>query len=458
MFWSRYRPHVVATLSLGLPLIGSHLARMAIGVSDTVMIGWYGVEELAALVIATSFLIILFFLGMGFGTGVMGLIATSIARGDETEVRRGTRMALWLSGIFSLLVMPPMWFAEPILLALGQTPLISEMSQDYLRIAGWGLLPMLAGLTLNSYLAALERTQVVMWVTLAGLPLNVAMNWVFIFGNLGAPELGVRGAAIASLSVQVTQLLMLVGYAAWLPVARKYNLFQRFWRPDWPAFWAIFRLGLPIGVTMLAEGGLFVASNVMMGWIGTKELAAHGIAIQIASITFMAHLGLSNAATVRIGQAKGRGDAAWMRDAGVTVTALSMGFAVLAVALYLIFPDALVRMYLDPADPETPVIVAIGAMLLFYAALFQLTDALQVVALGLLRGVHDTRVPMWIAGFSYWVVGMPIAWGLAFPLGFGAPGLWLGLVAGLSVAAVLLLIRFWRGWRRGDWTAQPPAV
>ena len=458
MFWSRYRPHVVATLSLGLPLIGSHLARMAIGVSDTVMIGWYGVEELAALVIATSFLIILFFLGMGFGTGVMGLIATSIARGDETEVRRGTRMALWLSGIFSLLVMPPMWFAEPILLALGQTPLISEMSQDYLRIAGWGLLPMLAGLTLNSYLAALERTQVVMWVTLAGLPLNVAMNWGFIFGNLGAPELGVRGAAIASLSVQVTQLLMLVGYAAWLPVARKYNLFQRFWRPDWPAFWAIFRLGLPIGVTMLAEGGLFVASNVMMGWIGTKELAAHGIAIQIASITFMAHLGLSNAATVRIGQAKGRGDAAWMRDAGVTVTALSMGFAVLAVALYLIFPDALVRMYLDPADPETPVIVAIGAMLLFYAALFQLTDALQVVALGLLRGVHDTRVPMWIAGFSYWVVGMPIAWGLAFPLGFGAPGLWLGLVAGLSVAAVLLLIRFWRGWRRGDWTAQPPAV
>lgn len=449
---SRYRLHIIATLSLGLPLIGSHLARMAIGVTDTVMIGWYGVEALAALVIATSFLMILFFLGMGFGTGVMGLIATSIAKGDETEVRRAARMALWLSGMFSLAVMPLMWWSEPILLALGQTPLTSELSQNYLRIAGWGLLPMLAGLTLNSYLAALERTQVVMWVTVAGIPLNIALNWMLIFGNFGAPELGVRGAAIASLSVQMVQLVMLVAYAAWLPMARKYNLFQRFWKPDWQAFFAVARLGWPIGLTMVAEGGLFVASNIMMGWIGTQELAAHGIALQIVSITFMAHLGLSNAATVRIGQAKGRGDSAWMRDAAVTVIALSVAVAAVAIAIYLIFPEFLVQLYLDPTEPQAPAIVAIGAGLLFYGALFQLTDALQVVALGLLRGVHDTKIPMLIAGFSYWIVGMPVAYGLAFVVGIGAPGLWLGLVFGLSCASVLLLLRFWRGHARGDWT------
>lgn len=449
---SRYRPHIIATLSLGLPLIGSHLARMAIGVSDTVMIGWYGVEALASLVIATSFLILLFFLGMGFGTGVMGLIATSIAKGDETEVRRAARMALWLSGGYSLIVMPLMWWSEPILLALGQTALTADLAQDYLRIAGWGLLPMLAGLTLNSYLAALERTQVVMWVTVAGIPLNIALNWVLIFGNFGAPELGVRGAAIASFSVQVMQLLMLVGYAAWLPMARQYNLFQRFWKPDWQAFFSVARLGWPIGLTMVAEGGLFVASNVMMGWIGTLELAAHGIALQIVSITFMAHLGLSNAATVRIGQAKGRGDRSWMRDAGITVTVLSIAVAFVAIAIYLIFPEYLVGLYLDPNEPRAPMIIAIGANLLFYGALFQLTDALQVVALGLLRGVHDTKVPMWIAGFSYWIVGMPIAYGLAFILGIGAPGLWLGLVFGLSCASVLLMMRFWRGHARGDWT------
>lgn len=456
--FGRYSSHVAATMSLGLPLIGSHLARMAIGVSDTVMIGWYGVGPLAALVIATSFMIILFFLGMGFGTGVMGLIATAIASGNEAYVRRATRMALWLSGIFSVLVMPLLWWSQPILLFLGQTPLTAELSQDYLRIAGWGLLPMLAGLTLNSYLAALERAQVVMWITVLGLPINIGLNGMLIFGNLGMPELGVRGAAIASLTVQCVQLLALVAYAAWLPETRKYNLFQRFWRPDWQALGAVLRLGLPIGITLVAEGGLFVASNVMMGWIGTQQLAAHGIALQIVSITFMAHLGLSNAATVRIGQAKGRGDAVWMGDAAVTVIALSLAVAVLAMAIYLTIPGALVRLYLDPANPQSAAIISIGAGLLFYAALFQLTDAMQVVALGLLRGVHDTRVPMWIAGFSYWVVGMPVAYGMAFRAGIGPAGLWMGLVVGLSVAAILLMWRFWRGHARGDWTPARPAV
>ncbi|WP_134678467.1 MATE family efflux transporter [Paracoccus ravus] len=458
MTLDRYAPHLRATLALGLPLVGSHLARMAIGVADTVMVGWYGVEELAALVIATSFFHILFFLGMGFGIGVMGVIAEAIARGDETEVRRATRMALWLSIIHPVLVLPLMWFSEPILLAIGQEPVVAALAQDYLRIAGFGLLPVLCGLTLNSYLAAMERPQVVLWITLAGLPVNVLLNWVLIFGNFGAPELGVRGAAIASVSVQVLQLVLLVGYAAWLPAARKYRLFRRFWRPDWADLRKVFLLGLPIGLTMVAEGGLFVGSNVMMGWIGTQALAAHGIALQLASITFMLHLGMSNAATVRIGQARGWGDAQWMRDAAVTVTAVSVGAAVLAVILFLALPRTLVGLYLDAGDPETPALIAIGAGLMFYAALFQLTDALQVIALGLLRGVQDTRVPMVIAAISYWLVGIPVAYGLAFALGLGPKGLWLGLVAGLTVASVLLMRRFWRGHARGDWTPAPAAV
>jgi MATE family multidrug resistance protein len=458
MQMNRYRPHILATLSLGLPLIGSHLARMAIGVGDTVMIGWYGVEPLAALIIAGSFFHILFFLGMGFGTGVMGLIASHIASGNETEVRRGARMALWLSAGFALAVMPLMWFSEPILLSLGQTPMVSALAQDYLRIAGWGLGIVLGQLTLNSYLAALERTQVVMWVTLAGLPANIALNWVLIFGNLGAPELGVQGAAIASVTVQVLQLVLLVMYAHWLPMARKYHLFQRFWRPDWQAMGQIASIGWPIGVTMVAEGGLFVASNIMMGWIGIPQLAAHGIALQITSITFMAHLGLSNAATVRVGQAKGRGDRAWMRDAAITVIWMSLVFAAIAISIYMLFSHQLVRMYLDPADPQAALIVTIGASLLMYAALFQLTDAFQVIALGFLRGVHDTQVPMWMAGFSYWGVGMPVAYWLAFPMGFGPAGLWLGLCAGLTLASVLLMWRFWRGHARGDWTRPRAAV
>ncbi|WP_374425617.1 MATE family efflux transporter [Paracoccus sp. (in: a-proteobacteria)] len=458
MTMARYVPHLRATLALGLPLVGSHLARMAIGVADTVMVGWYGVEELAALVIATSFFHIMFFLGMGFGIGVMGLIAAAIARDDEIEVRRSTRMALWLSILFALLAMPPLWFSEPILLAIGQKPEVAALAQDYLRIAGFGLLPVLCGLTLNSYLAAMERAQVVLWITLAGLPVNVFLNWVLIFGNLGAPELGVRGAAIASVSVQALQLVLLVAYAGWLPAARKYHLFQRFWRADWAEFRAVFWLGLPIGLTMVAEGGLFVGSNVMMGWIGTRELAAHGIALQLASITFMLHLGMSNAATIRAGQAKGLGDATLMRDGAITVTAVSFVIAVIAVAVFVLFPRQLVGLYLDSSDPETPVLIGIATGLMFYAALFQLTDAMQVIGLGLLRGVQDTRVPMIIAAISYWLVGMPIAYGLAFVAGLGPAGLWLGLVAGLTVAAILLMRRFWRGLARGDWTRDGHAV
>lgn len=448
----RFAPHVVATLSLGLPLIGSHLARMAIGVSDTVMIGWYGVQPLAALIIAMSLFQVLFFLGMGFGTGVMGLIATHIASGNEPEVRRGARMALWLSVGFALAVMPLMWFSDPLLQALGQPPEISALAQQYLRIAGWGLLGVLGQLTLNSYLAALERIAVVMWVTLVGLAINIALNWVFIFGNLGMPELGVQGAAITSVTVQMLQFLALIAYAWWLPEARKYHLFQRFWRPDWQALREVARIGWPIGLTMVAEGGLFVASNVMMGWIGTEPLAAHGIALQITSITFMVHLGLSNVATVRVGQAKGRRDAQGMRDAALTVIALALVSALVAIAIYLAAGRMLVGAFLDGADPQSPAIIAMGAMLLVYAALFQLTDALQVVALGFLRGVHDTRVPMVIAGFSYWAVGMPVAYGLAFPLGVGPAGLWLGLCVGLTLAAIMLMWRFWRGLGRGDWT------
>ncbi len=458
MTMARYAPHLRATLALGLPLVGSHLARMAIGVADTVMVGWYGVEELAALVIATSFFHIMFFLGMGFGIGVMGLIAAAIARDDEIEVRRSTRMALWLSILFALLAMPPLWFSEPILLAIGQKPEVAALAQDYLRIAGFGLLPVLCGLTLNSYLAAMERAQVVLWITLAGLPVNVFLNWVLIFGNLGAPELGVRGAAIASVSVQALQLVLLVAYAGWLPAARKYHLFQRFWRADWAEFRAVFWLGLPIGLTMVAEGGLFVGSNVMMGWIGTRELAAHGIALQLASITFMLHLGMSNAATIRAGQAKGLGDAKLMRDGAIAVTAVSFVIAVIAVAVFVLFPRQLVGLYLDSSDPETPVLIGIATGLMFYAALFQLTDAMQVIGLGLLRGVQDTRVPMIIAAISYWLVGMPIAYGLAFVAGLGPAGLWLGLVAGLTVAAILLMRRFWRGLARGDWTRDGHAV
>ncbi len=434
-----------ALLVLGLPIIGSHLAQIAMHITDTVMLGWYSVEALAAAVLGATLFFTLFVVGSGFAWAVMPMVAAAVANGQDTEVRRTTRMALWLSLLFGAAIMPALWFSGTVLGGLGQEPALAAATQGYLRIAGWGIFPALIVMVLKSYLAAQERTQVVLWITVLGAVLNGLLNWALIFGNWGAPELGLRGAAFATLATQCLTLVLTLAYALWLPQLRRHTLFVRFWRPDWPAFAAVFRLGWPIGLTSLAEAGLFSASALMMGWVGTRELAAHGIALEIVSVTFMFHLGLANAATVRAGQAHGRQDRAQLRLVGRTAIGLSLFFSTIAIVLFLTVPEPLVRVFLDAADPLTPQIVAIGVSLLAVAALFQLADGGQVMALGLLRGVQDTRVPMIHAAFSYWLVGIPASYVLGFTLGLGAPGIWLGLVVGLVLAGVLMMTRFWTG-------------
>lgn len=438
------RAHARATLVLGLPLIGSHLAQMGLHVVDTIMLGWYGVEALAAGVLGASTFFILFILGSGFAQAVMPMVASAMGRGDEVQVRRDTRMGLWLSIAFGLILYPVFWYSEAILLALRQDPHLSELARDYLRVVGLGMVPALLVMVLKSYLAALERTQVVLWVTVAAVGVNIAANWALIFGNWGAPELGVTGSAVATVIVQVLSLLALAGYAAFLPALRRFALFQRFWRPDWVAMKQVFRLGWPIGLTGLMEGGLFHAAALMMGWIGTIELAAHGIALEVTAMCFMIHVGLSNAATVRTGRFDGAGDAQGLRDGAKVALALSQGLGLGVIACFVLFPAQIIGLFLAADNPQLPQIVAYGTVLLLLAALFQVADAGQVMALGLLRGIRDTRVPMVIAAVCYWVVGIPASYVLAFPLRLGGPGLWLGLVIGLTLAAAALLVRFWR--------------
>ena len=440
-----YAGHARALLVLGLPLVGSHLAQMALHVTDTVMLGWYSVDALAAVVLGASSFFIVFILGSGFAFAVMPMVAAALGRGEEAQVRRDTRMGMWLSILFALATYPLFWWSGPILRALGQDPYIADLAQDYLRIAGTGMTASLLVMVLKSFLSALERAGIVLWATVAGVFLNILVNWMLIFGNWGAPELGVRGAAIASVATQVLTFALLAVYAMAVPVARRFTLFARFWRPDWPAFVQVFRLGWPIGLTGVAEGGLFQASALMMGWIGTVELAAHGIAIEVAGLAFMVHLGLSNAATVRIGRADGQGDMVSLRDGALTAIGMSMVFGLCIVVLFLAVPEAIVALFLDTTQPRARDIVVFGSVLLAVAALFQIFDAMQCMALGLLRGVQDTNGPMWIAAFSYWIVGVPTSYVLAFPLGMGGVGLWLGLVIGLAVASILLMHRFWRG-------------
>ncbi len=436
-----YTGHARAILWLGLPLIGGHLAQFAIGLTDTVMLGWYGVAELAAITLSASYFFVLFILGAGFALAVMPMVAAAAASQDEVAVRRITRMGLWLSLGYAVLALPAMIWAGSILRVLGQGDEVSTLAAQYLRVAGWGLIPALLVMVLKSYLAALERTQVVLWITLAAAATNALANYALIFGHWGAPELGIIGAAIASVLSQAVSLAAVIAYAALALPA--HSLFRRLWRPDWEMFGRVFRLGLPIGLTTLSEVSLFSASALMMGWLGTVPLAAHGIVVSISSGTFMVHLGLGNVATIRAGNAFGRGDRAHLARGGVVVTALSLGFAVLTILAFLLFPVPLLSLYMEDANPERQAIIGIGVGLLAIAALFQLVDSAQAMALGLLRGVQDTRVPLLIAVLSYWAVGIPSSYLLGFVFGLGGIGIWLGLVIGLACAGLLLMRRFW---------------
>ena len=444
--WRTYRPHVAGLLGLGLPLIGSHLAQVAIGVTDALMLGWYDVEALAAATLAHSIWFVIFILGSGFAFAVMPMVAQAIGSGDDRQVRRVTRMGMWISILFGLAVMPALIWSRPLLELMGQTEIVATLAQTYLAITAVAMVPALLVMVLKSYLSSLERTQVVLWITLAGAGVNIALNYILIFGKLGLPEMGIAGAATASLTVHVLSFLAFAVYAA--QVTREHTLFARFWRPDWEAFWQVFRLGWPIGITNLAETGLFAATAVMMGWLGPVPLAAHGVAIQLASLTFVVHLGLSQAATVRAGAALGRGDLDFLRLGARAVTGLSILFAIVTMVVYLSVPELLVGLFVDPADPRRPEILAIGVVLLSVAALFNTVDGLQVIALGLLRGLQDTRTPMILAAVSYWVFGFPAGYVFGFVLDFGAPGVWAGLVCGLAVAALTLLWRFWAEFAR----------
>lgn len=436
-------PNAKALLALGLPIVGSHLAQMALHVTDTMLLGRYGVAELAAVTLAGSAFFVLFIFGAGFGQGVLPLVASALGRGEEVEIRRDVRMGLWLSLFYGVAIYPLFWVSESWLRALGQTPDVARLGQEFLRIAGPGMAPALIVMTLKSYLSAMGRTQVVLWVTVAAVGVNLAVGWVLIFGHLGLPELGVRGAAVATLTVQILSALALGVYAHRQPALAAHRIFQRFWRADGAALARVFRLGWPIGVTGLAESGLFSGASLMMGWIGEEALAAHGIAMQVAALAFMVHLGLSNAATVLAGRAEGAGDALRLREVATTAIVLSVGFGLAMITLFLSAPLPILGLFLDTAQPEAAGILRLGATLLALAALFQMGDAMQVMALGLCRALHDTRVPMAMAGVSYWVIGIPCSYVLGFPLGFGAVGIWAGLVVGLAAASASLMWRFW---------------
>lgn len=435
--------HIRATLSLGIPLIGAQLAQLGIHTTDVVIVGQLGAVPLAAMVLAGQFFFTIFIFGSGFSMAVIPMVAQAYGRSDVISVRRSIRMGMWVAILYTLLTAPLFYHAETILLSLGQKPEVASLTAGYVRIIQFGLLPALLFAVLRALVSATGRARIVLWVTLGILVLNAILAYCLVLGHFGFPALGMTGAAIVAVIVQWVSFLAMVVYLQTREETKRYELFIRFWRPDWQAFREVLHLGLPISVTVLAEVSLFTGASLLMGRIGTIELAAHGIALQLASIAFMIPLGLSQAATVRVGVAHGRGNHGELVRAAITVTSIAAVLSLTGGVLFMAIPQVLAGAFLNEHTPDAAEVLAYAGPLVAIAGIFQLVDGLQAIASGLLRGLKDARVPMIMALVAYWPIGFLLAWLLAFPLGVGGTGIWIGFVMGLSSAAIMLCLRFY---------------
>ena len=439
-----WRDEVFATLALAWPMILTNLAQVALQTTDVVMMGWLGAEALAAGALGSNLYFAFMIFGLGLITAVSPMVAREVGarRYSVREVRRTVRQGLWSAIAVSIPIWVVLWQTEPILLLLRQDAALSARAAEYMHAFQWAILPFLAYLVLRSFLSAMERPLWALWAGAIGFVANAVAAWCLIFGKLGFPRLELVGAGIATTFSSAVMFAVLAAVVLLDRRFRRYRLFGRFWRADWPRFRQLWRLGLPIGATLLFEVTIFNAAVFLMGIIGTAALAAHMIAIQVASLAFMVPLGFGQAVTVRVGRAYGARDAEAIARAGWTAYALGVGFMGVTALIMISAPRLLVGGFLDLSRPENAPVAELAVTFLAIAALFQLADGAQAVGSGMLRGLHDTRVPMWIAAIGYWGVGLPLGALLAFPLGFGGAGIWMGLASGLAVVAALMTLRW----------------
>ena len=446
-----WRREMAETFTLAWPLVLTQLAQTAIYSTDVIMIGQLGATELAASALAVNLYSVLLFTGMGLVTAAAPLVAAELGarRHSVREVRRTVRMALWAAFLFAVPASVLLWNCETILLALGQDPELSRLSGEFMRALQWALFPALVIIVLRNFVAALGRPILPLLVTIVGIAINLLGNWVLIFGKFGFPALGLIGSGFASTITFTLMALVLAGVILFHRSFRRTHIFGRLFKPDWERLGEIVRIGTPIAFTLAFEVTVFSAAVYLMGLIDQTSVAAHAIALQIAAISFMVPLGISQATTIRVGMAYGARDARWVTLAGWTSLAMAMAFMTLAALTIWAIPRDLAGLFLDDSNPANGPVLDLAVKFLFIAAIFQLADGAQVVGAAMLRGLQDTRVPMVYAAIGYWLVGLGGGAFLAFGTGWQGEGVWTGLAAGLAAVAVLMMWRWSRRRRLG---------
>jgi MATE family multidrug resistance protein len=444
-----WRDELIETIKLALPIALTQLGQVAMMTSDLALLGRLGNEIVAASALAHTILFAFFIVGMGLVSAVSPLASQAFGARDPRMVRRALRAGLWVATLLGVPVTLSQLYGEEMLLALGQTPDAARLAASYLHGLAWCIVPAWWFIALRGFMQSVNRPEPGLWITLVAIPANTVLAYALIYGEFGLPRLEMFGAGLGTAIINLGMCIAAVWVCYACRPFKKFRVLGRFWRPDWSLFWRLLAIGAPISGTMLLEFGVFAAAALLMGLIGTEALAAHQIAITTASILFMVPFGVSMAATVRVGHAVGRRDADATRRAGLAAIALGMAFMAAMTLLVALVRHVIPLLFLGLDTPASDTTLQLAALLLAVGASFFIADGVQTVAVGALRGLNDTRMPLLFAAICFWLIGFSACWGLGFTAGLGPAGIWIGLSIGLMVYAILLIRRFHALTRRG---------
>ncbi len=431
-------------LGLAAPLSLIFLGQVAIGATDTIMIGRLGYETLAGAALSLNIYLLASMIAIGLIVASTPLLARAASARDTDQFRHCIHHSWLLAVVVSSLLCLGLYFVGPILLLLGQQPHLVDIGVEYMDIMRWSLIPAMLMIALRNLFSSLQQPLPALVIMGIAVLLNVLLNYLLIFGHWGLPAMGVQGAGTASVLVNLFMVVSLLAIAALRPEFRPYKLFSSGFRFDPELVARLVRIGAPISLAFLLEEGLFSASILLMGFINSESVAAHQIAIQVGSVTYMFILGIGNAATVRVGDAMGRRDPLAVIRSGWIAVGLGASMMLLLALFIWSFPQLIVSIFIDTLDPENARVIELAAGFLAILAIFQVMDGIQLTAVGALHGFPDTRIPMLMGALSFWVVGVGLAVTLGFVLDWQGVGIWAGLAAGLGLMALLSSWRFHR--------------
>jgi len=431
------KKHIISTFQLAYPVIIGQLGIIMMGVVDSLMVGKLGAAPLAAASLGNSLAFIILIIGIGVSLAVTPLVAIAVGSNKFEDCGVYFRQSLLVNSVLSIIIAFAIYFGADLIHYFNQPLEVQYQAKYFMRIIGFSAIPLMIFQTYKQFIEGLSVMRPAMIIVLLANLINAFGNWVLVFGNLGLPALGLNGSGWATFASRVFMALALMGFVMNNKFFKKYDVSFHFKSINWPVIKKILSLGLPSGIQYFFEVGAFSFAVIMVGWLGTKQLAAHQIAINLASISFMAVLGISVAGSIRVGNAVGMKDISETRRAGFTASLLGASIMFVAGIIFILFRNFLPTLYVTDE-----VVISYASSLLIIAALFQLSDGTQAVGIGILRGLTDVKFPTAITFIAYWIVGLPVGYLLGFTYELGVQGIWIGLLLGLTTSAILLTLRF----------------